>query len=180
MRHSANMTNMKFAPAFAMPRSKKNGKKGGRKRGKKGGKGEWSGGAQAGGKFEEEADGPKLAAKKCFKCQNPRAEDCCERSRGQGQDADMDEEHVGGGEWYAEETVISDDEQDLCGWAGGDQMWNPEWRQAREEEQLRSLALWGVKGKDVFNIGLQYVEGKAVGVEALGTPVFKSIQVKSI
>ena len=92
----------------------------------------------------------------------------------------MDEGHVGGGEWYAEETVISDDEQDICGWAGGDQMWNPEWRQAREEEQLRSLALWGVKGKDVFNIGLQYVEGKAVGVEALGTPVFKSIQVKSI
>ena len=66
---------MNFAPAFAMPKSKKNGKKGGRKRGgKKGGKGDWVGGAQTGGRFEEEVDGPELGAKKCFKCQNPRTE----------------------------------------------------------------------------------------------------------
>ena len=55
-----------------------------------------------------------------------------------------------------------------------------EWRQAREEQQLRSLALWGVKGRDVFNIGLQYVDGKAVGLEALGIQVLKSTQVRSI
>ena len=144
-----NMTNMNFAPALAMPRSKKNGKKGGRKKGKKGGKGEWGGGAPAGGKFEEEANGPEFGAKKCFKCQNPKAEDCCERSKDQGQDEEMDHAfcEVGGGEqyvwrgdgWESGEIVSSDDEQDICGWYGDktweskedDQRWNPEWRQAR-------------------------------------------------
>ena len=61
-----------------------------------------------------------------------------------------------------------------------DEKWDPEWRQAREEEQLRSLVLWGVKGREVFNIGPQYVEGKAVGLEALGIPVLKPLQVWSI
>ena len=181
-------TNMNFAPAFAMPKSKKNGKKGGRKRGgKKGGKGDW-----VGGRFEEEVDGPELGAKKCFKCQNPRAEDCCERSRGKGPDEESDEEFGevgGGGERYGWRGVNghgvgeweADDEQDLCGWDGDqacseDQKWNPEWRQATEEEQLRSLTLWGVKGREVFNIGPQYVVGGAVGLEALGTSVLKSLQ----
>ena len=182
---------MNFAPAFAMPRSKKNGKKGGRKKGKKGGKGDW-----AGGRFEDEVNGPELGAKKCFKCQNPRAEDCCERSRGQGQDEGTDQDQVGGGEQYGWRGDNShgkntewgaDDEEDLCGWDGDQgyseawvyeeepQKWNPDWRQAREEEQLRSMALWGVKGRDVFNIGPQYVVGKATGLEALGTPVLKSL-----
>ena len=188
---------MNFAPGFAMPRSKKNGKKGGRKKGKKGGKGDWGGGAQTGGRFEEEVNGPELGAKKCFKCQNPRAEDCCERSRSQGQDEEtgQDQDQVGGGEHYdwrgdghgRTSEWEADDEEDLCGWDGDqafsyawesreeDQKWNPEWRQAREEEQLRSLALWGVKGRDVFNIGPQYVVGKTTGLEALGTPVLKSL-----
>ena len=60
-----------------------------------------------------------------------------------------------------------------------DEKWDPKWRQAREEEQLRSLALWGVKGREVFNIGPQYVEGKAVGLEALGIPDLKPLQVWS-
>jgi len=64
-------------------------------------------------------------------------------------------------------------------WEGeDDEKWDPEWRQAREEDQLRSLALWGVKGREVFNIGPQYVVEKAVGLEAIGIPVLKSIQVR--
>ena len=160
--------------------------------------GDWGGGAQTRGRFEEEVNGPELGAKKCFKCQNPRAEDCCERSRSQGQDEEtgQDQDQVGGGEPYGwrgdnghgrTSEWEADDEEDLCGWDGDqafsyawesreeDQKWNPEWRQAREEEQLRSLALWGVKGRDVFNIGPQYVVGKTTGLEAFGTPVLKSL-----
>ena len=33
-----------------------------------------------------------------------------------------------------------------------------------------------VKGREVFNIGPQYVVGGAVGLEALGTSVLKSLQ----
>ena len=40
--------------------------------------------------------------------------------------------------------------------------------------------MWGVKGREVFNIGPQYVVGKAVGLEALGIPVLKSILIQSI
>ena len=188
------MTNMNWAPDFAMPRSKKNGRKGGKKRGKKGGKGDWVGGAQPGGRFEEEVNGPKLSAKKCFKCQNPIAEDCCERSRDQRPDEETDEElgDVGGGEehgWRGDNRHgmgewEADDERDLYGWYGDeawerkedDQKWNPEWRQAREEEQLRSLNLWGVKGREVFNIGPQYVVEGAVSLAALGNSVLKSFQ----